>query len=48
MLTGGRVVAAAGSQGDLPQFEVGQELVPLGGGELAVECDSRKWPHLGA
>jgi hypothetical protein len=30
------VVAAAGSEGDLPQFEVGEELVPFGGGELAI------------
>jgi hypothetical protein len=30
------VVAAAGSEGDLPQFEVGEELIPVGGGEFAV------------
>lgn len=36
MLARGRVVTAAGPQGDLAEFEVGQELVPLGGGELAV------------
>ncbi len=36
MLARGRVVAAARPQGDLAQLEVGQEFVPLGGGELAV------------
>jgi hypothetical protein len=29
-------VAAAGPEGYLPQLEVGEELVPLGGGEIAV------------
>jgi hypothetical protein len=36
MLARGRVVAAAGPQGDLAEFEMGEELAPLGGGELAV------------
>ena len=36
MLARGSVVAAASSEGNLPQFEVGEELVPFGGGEFAV------------
>jgi len=32
----GPEVAAAGSEGYLPQLEVGEELVPFGGGEIAV------------
>jgi hypothetical protein len=32
----GPVIASADAEGDLPQLEVGQELLPLGGIELAV------------
>ncbi|MGW1995313.1 hypothetical protein [Embleya sp. NPDC001921] len=32
----GSVVAAADSERDLPQLEMGEELGPLGGGEVAV------------
>jgi hypothetical protein len=34
--TGGGEVAGAYAEGDLAQFEVVQELVPFGGGEVAV------------
>lgn len=29
-------VATAGSEGDFPQFEMGEELVPFGGGEVTI------------
>ncbi|MFE4454502.1 tetratricopeptide repeat protein [Streptomyces sp. NPDC056796] len=37
MLAQGRVVAAAGPQGDLAQFEAGQEFLPLGGAAALAE-----------
>lgn len=36
VLARGSVVATTGSEGHFPQFEVGEELVPCGGGELTV------------
>jgi hypothetical protein len=36
VLAGRSVVASAGAESDLPQLEVGKELVPFGSGELTV------------